>query len=828
MTHSSISTDTMYRLLVQGVTDYAIYMLSLDGIVSNWNAGAQRFKGYSADEIVGQHVSTFYTAEDRANELPRLALETAMTQGRFESQGYRLRKDGTTFWAHVVIDLVRDESGRAIGFAKITRDLTDQRENEERVREQERSFRLLIQSVTEYAIYMLDRDGIISNWNAGAERAKGYTAAEIVGQHFSHFYTPEDRQVGLPQRALATAIARGKFEGEGWRLRKDGSRFWAHVVLDTIFDDDGKHIGFAKITRDMTKSKQQIENLNRMKENLDLALTNMSQGLCLFDGREQLVLCNQRFHDILGLDPTSLQAGSTYVDLLWRLHSESEGDPTLIAKRVQDDRHRHLEKLRTSTGDIHLEEVWKDRTIAVHHRSLAAGGWVTTLEDVTERKRIEHRIVHLAHHDSLTQLPNRASFRRRIQECLQTRTACSLLYMDLDRFKPINDTLGHPAGDRVLQVVAERIGTQLRKNDVGARLGGDEFAVLLVGCESKTDAAGVADRLIREIARPIEIDNVEVSVGLSVGIAYGSPGGVGCDLLLRNADLALYAAKQDGRGRHREYQAGMEKQLEERRQLELDLRAALSQEEFFLHYQPIVDVERNVVTSFEALLRWNSPTRGTVAPVDFIPFAEEIGLMPEIGDWVLRTACREAASWDHCVGVSVNLSPTQFAVTNLLSRVESALSAAGLQPSRLELEVTETAMITDMAHAKVVLTAFRELGVQIAMDDFGTGYSSLSFLRNLPFTRIKIDRSFIQDLGKNPEALAIIRAVTSLCEGLGVSATAEGVETEEQLNILQKEGCVEAQGYLIKRPAEAAEAKKWLCSYNNQAGLNSRLRLLSA
>ena len=679
MTTTSL-TDAMYRLLVQGVTDYAIYMLSLGGDVSSWNSGAQRFKGYTPEEILGQHFSRFYTPEDRERGLPAHALHTALTQGRFEGEGLRLRKDGTPFWAHVIIDLIHDESGAPIGFAKITRDLTTQRENAREAQEQERNFRFLVQGVTDHAIYMLAPDGTVSNWNAGAERAKGYRAEEIVGQHFSRFYTPDDRAHGLPERALAEARTRGKYQGEGWRVRKDGSSFWAHVTLESIFDDEGKQIGFAKITRDLTESRRQMEEVRTVKENLDLALSNMSQGLCLFDQREQLVLCNARFGEILGLEPGALHPGSTYVDLLSLLHRSPSADPDLIARRVHDDRVRHLEHLRSSTGEIASEEVWKDRTVAIKHRRVVEGGWVSTVEDVTERKRIEQKINHLAHHDSLTELPNRASFRKNVETCSRAGIPCALLYLDLDRFKPINDTLGHPAGDRVLRVVAERINAQLRKNDVGSRLGGDEFAILLVGCDSESDAVGVADRLIREIARPIPLGDIEVNVGLSIGIAYQFGSSIDSDLLLRNADLALYAAKQAGRGCRREYELGMEDQLKERCDLERDLREAISRNEFFLHYQPVVDVERNVVTGFEALLRWNSPTRGIVAPIDFIPFAEGIGLMPEIGDWVLRTACHEAASWNNHICISVNLSPTQFTVPDLVGRIAEALHQAQPRP----------------------------------------------------------------------------------------------------------------------------------------------------
>lgn len=658
----------MYRLLVQSVTGYAIYMLSLDGVVSSWNPGAERAKGYQLSEIIGKHFSVFYTDADRSLGLPQQALRTAKRVGRFEGEGWRMRKDGSRFWAHVTLQPVHDPTGKMVGFAKITRDLTRQRAVQRQAHEQERNFRLLVQGVSEYAIYMLSPEGVVTNWNAGAERFKGYQAEEIIGQHFSQFYTPEDRDRGLPRHALKVALERGKFESEGWRVRKDRSRFWAHVVIDPVRDDEGTLIGFAKITR-----------------------------------------------------------------------------------------------------------------------------------DVTEKKRAQDRVSHLARHDSLTSLLNRAAFTSALEAVLSQGTRCVLFYIDLDRFKPINDTFGHPVGDQVLKTVADRIAGQLRKKDLGGRLGGDEFAVLLVDCDNRADAAAVAERLIREVEKPIALENFSVSVGISIGMADTCDAILPAETLLRNADLALYAAKKR-RGTSRWYEASAESVLEQRKALEGDLRLALLGDEFSLQYQPIVDTKRNAVAGYEALIRWKSPTRGNVSPAEFIPFAEGQGLMLEIGDWVLRTACAEARNWPEDLYVAINLSPAQFRSPNLVERIASILEETGLAPSRVELEITETAMMGNISAAKLLVQQLRAMGIRIALDDFGTGYSSLSFLRMLPFTRIKIDRSFVQDLGRTPESLAIVRAVTGLCNSLGVSTTAEGVETQEQRQILEREDCRELQGYLLGKP----------------------------
>jgi diguanylate cyclase (GGDEF)-like protein/PAS domain S-box-containing protein len=782
-----VQNDAIYRLLVQGVTDYAIYMLAPDGRVRSWNAGARLAKGYEAAEIIGQNFSRFYTEEDRTAGLPRRALETAAAQGGFEGEGWRLRRDGSRFWAHVVIDPIRDEDGGLIGFTKITRDLTEQRERERRAAEQAGVFRLLVQGVTDYAIYMLDADGIVSNWNAGAERAKGYRAAEIVGRNFACFYAEEDQRKGLPQRALAAARATGKFEGEGWRLRRDGSRFWAHVVIDRIHDEDGAFIGFAKITRDLTEQKRQADRMKTVAANLDLALTHMSQGLCLFDAQERLVLSNRRLHELLRLDAATIQVGSTLTDLLWQLHANPQLPYPVLADRVRAMRDRHLVRISAPSGIVAEEVQRGDRAISISHRALPGGGWVSTLDDITERRQIEDRIIHLAHHDTLTALPNRTTFRERLHQVLERPAgSCALLFLDLDRFKPVNDMLGHPVGDVVLQATAGRIKAQLRKSDFVARLGGDEFAVLMEQIDGPGDAEALCGRLIHEISQPLMVNGQQIGIGASIGIAFGPYHGDDPDTLLRNADLALYRAKQTGRGCHRTFEAEMEQVFQLRRLLEQDLRKALIAEEFLLHYQPVVDIAHGRVTGFEALLRWESPTRGRVSPVDFIPFAEEVGLMPEIGDWVLRTACRDAQAWPEDTTISVNLSPTQFRRGELAERVMMALAQSGLPATRLELEITETAMIDDVVRATSILNELRALGVRVALDDFGTGYSSLSFLRNLPFNRIKIDRSFVQDLGVKPEATAIVRAVTAMCSSLNVAVTAEGVETTRQIRLLER------------------------------------------
>jgi diguanylate cyclase (GGDEF)-like protein/PAS domain S-box-containing protein len=685
-------------------------------------------------------------------------------------------------------------------------------------------YRMLVQSVTDYAIYMLDPGGYVVNWNAGAQRVKGYRGDDIIGRHFSCFFTAEDNARQLPQHSLAEALATPTVEGEGWRVRRDGSRFWAHSVIQAVRDESGALVGFAHITQDRSAQKQQGDQLRELARNLDLALANMSQGLSLFDAHETLVLSNPRLPEILDVDPAALQPGAALADILWAMHADPAVPQEETAEIVRRARDKILSGLSEGGGITTRELPWRGRVLQVSHRVLPGGGFVSTVDDVSERRAIEDRITHLAHHDTLTTLPNRMTFRVRLESVLKTvdeTTPCAVLYVDLDRFKPVNDTLGHQIGDLVLQAAAERIRSRLRETDVVARLGGDEFAVLIGRGHDMQEVTALAEQLIQDISRPITIKGLQVLIGASIGVAYAPQHGGDPDLLLRNADLALYRAKSAGRGCHRAYEPGMEKVVQERRDLERDLRAALAGQQFALHYQPIVDTGRNEITGFEALLRWQSPTRGQVSPVDFVPFAEEIGFMPELGRWVLETACAEAARWPYVLKVSVNLSPKQFRQAGLLDHIAATLETTGLPAQRLELEITETAMIDDLRSAREILEKLRKLGIQIAMDDFGTGYSSLSFLRTLPFTRIKIDRSFVQDVESKPEALAIIRAVSLLCGSLGVSATAEGVETERQAEILRAEGCPELQGFLISRPCPASEVPGWIEAYYRRYGVGA-------
>ena len=444
------------------------------------------------------------------------------------------------------------------------------------------------------------------------------------------------------------------------------------------------------------------------------------------------------------------------------------------------------------------------------------GKVIGSVQDVSDRREAQSKVAHLATHDVLTGLPNRALFNDRLREAASDAAASgasfAVLCLDLDRFKNVNDTLGYAVGDALLRRVAERLRSVVRVDDVVARHGGDEFAILQVGARQPAAAAALAQRIVELIGRSYVIDGHLVNVGASVGIAIAPDDSLEPDQLLKCGDLALYGSKSGGRGTFRFFEAAMEARMQVRRSLELDLRQALARREFELHYQPQVDPETNTVMSFEALIRWQHPTRGLVSPAEFIPLAEELGLIVPIGDWVLRQACRDAMTWPEGVAVAVNVSAAQFKAKALVQSVLTALAASHLPAHRLELEITESLLLTDTQDHVSTLHQVREMGVKIAMDDFGTGYSSLNYLVSFPFDKIKIDRSFIRDLATNIDCAAVVRAVTTLGASLGMRTTAEGVETADQLELVRAEGITAVQGYFFSRPVPGSEIAQLLRS----------------
>jgi diguanylate cyclase (GGDEF)-like protein/PAS domain S-box-containing protein len=569
------------------------------------------------------------------------------------------------------------------------------------------------------------------------------------------------------------------------------------------------------ITRQLSREHDLAgQRLALEKRRLDIAINNMPQGLLLYDAAGQIVVCNRRYLEMYGLSPDVVKPGCSFRELI--AHRKETGS-------FKGDAEEYCLSVfsKVSEGKVteSVVETADGRSIQVVNQPLANGGWIATMEDITERKLSGERIAHLAHYDALTDLPNRVLFRAQLEHALKTLRRgeqLAVLYIDIDEFKNVNDTLGHTVGDDLLKALADRLRRCLRETDFAARIGGDEFAVIQTAIKQPADTLDLVSRIYTAIREPQKCGDHLLTANASIGIALAPDNGVNLDQLLINADLAMYGAKADGRQTYRFFEPAMDARVRARRALELDLRQAMTDGGLELYYQPIVDLRDNKIVGCEALLRWFHPKRGVVPPSAFIPVAEETGMINELGEWALRRACNEAASWPDEIKVAVNVSPVQFKSRTLALSVAAALAASGLKANQLELEITEAVLIRDDDAALITLHQLRKLGVQIALDDFGTGYSSLSYLRRFPFDKIKIDRCFITDIAKPNGSADIVQAIVNIATVRNMTTTAEGVETERQLETIRKLGCMQMQGYLFSPAIAAPELKQLLLSHRQK------------
>ncbi|HLP67533.1 MAG TPA: PAS domain S-box protein [Rhizobium sp.] len=719
---------------------------------------------------------------------------------------YRLRRaDGSWAW---VIDIGQPRfasDGTFLGYIGSVLDITERR-TAELAQQESQAFITSIFDSSPDCVRVLDMDGRPLGMNKACRKIFGVGEdAPVAEQTWDLVGDPADAERVQFGWNEVRAGREARFEISVRDV--EGNNRCMDVIAAPVRDRHGKPIRMLTIWRDVTDARRASEELNRAHKEAEAAASQLSSVL------------ESTMDSVMSLDAD------------WRIHYLNENAKKLL--RIGDDAvGRPLWSLFPKEGTEsfaeHCKEVMERRVRSFFEDYLPSLDiWVEAnasptqegisifFRDITERRRAEEnrllaqrQMVHMARHDMLTGLANRAFFRECFDLALaerRTSAGMAVLCMDLDGFKAVNDTFGHPTGDALLRQVSTRLVQIVRASDILARLGGDEFAIIQPLSQSTDDAVALAKRVIETLAQPFSIDGVTAVIGVSVGIAFAPKDGTSADELIKAADIALYSAKAGGRGTYRCFDEAMHAQLQAHQQLIVALREALQKGELELHYQPLVSLQTRQVTGCEALLRWHHPEKGTIPPSDFIPIAEETGLLVPIGEWILRQACREAAGWPSHISVAVNLSPVQFKHKALVRVVADALSASGLDPARLQLEITESVLLEESEHNLDILQALRDIGVKIALDDFGTGYSSLGYLRSFPFDKIKVDQAFVRDLPQGKESLAIVRAVAGLGHSLGMMTTVEGVETEEQLTAVNVEGFDEAQGYLFARPLPAAQ-----------------------
>jgi diguanylate cyclase (GGDEF)-like protein/PAS domain S-box-containing protein len=809
----SRESEERFRLVVQGARDFAIFFVSPRGRVESWNQGAERIKGYTASEIIGEPISVFYTEEDRASGLPQKLLEDAETLGYVTQQEWRVRKDGSRFWAEISLNALRDDSGKLRGFAKITRDRTKERQLLSSLEESEQTSRALLESATQ-AVVGIGEDGLIRLANKTAETMFGYPRQVLIGQPIEMLLPDSSRKRHIEQRSAYFEASYSRPMGLGMELkglRRDGTIFPIEASLSMTDTPTGRLA--VSFVSDITKRKEIEDALLRERSQLQSILDNSPVLVSIRDLNGKIILANKILESMSNTFQSSL-VGHNVIDLY----------PKDVAQQMlASDR----EALRAG-APIHLEQdiCHKDGMWHTYHTIKFPVSFLNTTDpfgicsfsvDITEQKRAEKQVLHAAQHDPLTGLPSRALIYELGTHLIEAEKRghhkVAVLFFDLDRFKPINDTYGHETGDLMLKEVARRLSASVRSSDIVGRLGGDEFIALLTNVQTEQDVARAAKHLLEKLSEPYHVNNLELRTSPSIGISVHPADGDAIDTLIRHADAAMYYAKANGRNTYQFFTPEINSNTQRVFTLEQRLRQSMNENNFELFYQPIIDTRTRQVSGVEALIRWRQSNSEVIMPSDFIMAAEASGLINQLGQWVIQEACRQHHAWRSQglppLRIAVNVSPIQFRARDFSSNVAAAVDASKIDPVYLELEVTEGTVMKQVEEAAKTLAGLKQLGLRISLDDFGTGYSSLSYLSQFPIDKLKVDQSFIRHIDTDSRSLAIAETVIALGKKLSVEVVAEGIESEEALDLLRDRECDLGQGYLISPPITASQFVNW-------------------
>lgn len=804
----SVKKSEAYRNLFKHANDAILIFEPESEIILDASDRALQMYGRRREDFIGRSLKDMSKNESRgAQELGKLIHDGVYDE--FES--VHLRGDGTPIDLVINASVIDYQGKKAI--LTINRDVTNRKKMEVALREREEHFRLLVEGVENYAIFMIDPKGYVVSWNAGAGRLKGYSAQEIIGQHFSVFYSPEDQARNHPENELQTAVIEGRYQEEGWRIRKDGTQFLANVLITALRDESGELKGFSKITHDVTERKLAEIGLRESQERYQLLFDSNPHPAWVYDLETLKILAvNEEAVRSYGYSKEE------FLQLTLEDLRPSEDIPVLLEQVDQ------VQQLQTQTArpSRHRKKNGSVIDVEIASQPINFGDRRARLvlaTDVTMRKRAEEQLLHNALHDALTGLPNRALFLEHLRHAIERngirgRKIFAVLFLDFDHFKVINDSLGHMEGDNLLKLIAERLSETLRPGDIVARLGGDEFTILLDDLGNSGDVMQIAERIQDNLKLPFNLRRNEVFISASIGIALNDQNYSKPEIMLRDADIAMYRAKAGGKARHEVFNKTMHEQVSSRLQLETELRQAVEREEFRVFYQPIINLQTERAGGFESLIRWQHPVRGIVSPLEFIPVAEETGLIIQLGLWILRESCRQLRVWqnertfDSPLTMSVNLSSKQFAQPDLVEQIGKIINETRIEPGSLRLEITESHLMEDSEAAIKLMNCLRSAGVKLSIDDFGTGYSSLSYLHRLPVNYLKVDRSFVSRMHENSENREIVRTIISLAKNLHLEVVAEGIETVDQANYLKSLACEFGQGYYYSKPVDASIASE--------------------